>query len=113
MTTRMPFGQFRGQPITKLPPSYLLWLLDNIHGQPSLLAKVWTVLADYLEGHDAATGTIHGGQTPPCSQNYEAIIRAWHREQSLKHHPDHGGNIEVMTALNHLADSLRAALEVA
>ncbi len=110
--TRLPFGKYKGQLFSSIPPSYLAWMLETIEDRPALLAEAWVGLADWMECHEAASGSVRGGMPAP-TQKLELVIRSWHREQSLKHHPDHGGSPAVMVALNNLADSLRNALEVA
>jgi hypothetical protein len=41
-----------------------------------------------------------------------AIVTKWHRKLTRKHHPDRGGSVEVMQALNDATDELRKMLGV-
>ncbi|RKZ24931.1 hypothetical protein DRQ26_06760 [bacterium] len=96
-TLRMPFGKYRGLPVTDLPPSYLRWLWENIELREPLRSAVREALG--LEG------------SGPLSLSVEpATLQGIYRRLALKWHPDCGGSNEAMAALNEFYEELRELL---
>jgi hypothetical protein len=93
----MPFGKHKGQQLSSLPDEYLHWL-TTIELKPWLLAAVQDELRFRREA-------------PPPKQVPAAVIPTEHRQAvkemveagfkqlALKHHPDKGGDAELMRAL--------------
>ena len=97
----MPFGKYKGELIEHIPTDYLKWLFRECNLRPPLCYAVERELA--IRRTDAASD-------PPAAQAAPAwanIIRKWHREMALKFHPDRGGHVEAMKAINHAADRLK------
>jgi hypothetical protein len=97
----MPFGKYKGELIEDIPTDYLRWLFRECNLRPPLRYAVERELA--IRRADAASN-------PPAAQAapaWASIIREWHREMALKFHPDRGGHVEAMKAINHAADRLK------
>jgi hypothetical protein len=98
---RMPFGKYRGQLLEDVPTDYLEWLLDAFPLRPFLRRAVEREL------------TIRAGNfsVKPAAPDWLAIIRQWHREMALQFHPDRGGHVEAMRAINLGAERLRELVD--
>jgi hypothetical protein len=115
----MPFGRYRGCPIEEIPGDYLAWLLDTVELRPWLRGAVHREL-------DHRAGRCHedrGSSAPlPASPGIRIrqeqlplarrLIDAGYRALAKKIHPDVDGDFRQMQALNALAESLRAQIDV-
>ena len=100
---RMPFGKHRGKELRDVPESYLLWVLDNI-------AELSPTLRLAIEER---LGVARAPPPPPPPPGGGAtgvadLVRAWHRQMTLKYHPDRGGTHEQMLVVNDGAELLRS-----
>jgi putative quorum-sensing-regulated virulence factor len=96
----MPFGKFKGKPITDLPDAYITWLLALDLHEP-LRARV--------RAEAAARGLIHESEPMPITTLHpvaEELIGAGLRVLARKHHPDVGGDVATMQTVNAAADWL-------
>jgi hypothetical protein len=121
---RMPFGKHKNKPISELPPSYALWLWNNVD-----LAR-WGIegaVKDALglsddeggdEGDDAALGELQerleqavfqaqqlqqrllGAQAE--NEQLKRRMKTAYRKLSFRCHPDRGGDHETMVLVNEL-----------
>jgi hypothetical protein len=111
----MPFGKHRGLPVEDLPPSYLLWMLENIDNKPYLTAIAWEALADWLEDRDEASRSIRGCSPvsmAPAKADFAPAIRTLQREMALRFHPDRdGGSHQAMVAINVAVERLKQLAE--
>jgi Putative quorum-sensing-regulated virulence factor len=104
IVTAMPFGRHRGQPLDELPGDYLAWLLDLDDLREPLRSRIEDE-ADRRHGtrepqpERPITGPIDGD----CAA---AIVEAGRRALAVKHHPDRGGDLRTMQAVNATADRL-------
>uniref|UniRef100_A0A7C4QKX3 J domain-containing protein n=1 Tax=Schlesneria paludicola TaxID=360056 RepID=A0A7C4QKX3_9PLAN len=94
---RMPFGKYRGQPLSEIPQHYLEWLLRSVDLRPSLEAAV---IAELNQRY----------KPPPPPIDLKAVTKAWYRQLTLKYHPDRGGSNAAMAAINDAYDVLRELL---
>lgn len=125
---RMPFGKHRGQYLHEVPTSYLEWCLSNLQDLDSQLRAA---MQEALDGQAAEQGERSEStsgrwrQQSEARQRYQrreqepppepgrqlvelkAIIRMWHREMAMKFHPDRGGSVEAMAAINAAHDRLK------
>lgn len=92
----MPFGKFRGSPLSELPDGYLEWLgsLDNLReplrsGVHAELRRRQAVPADEIRALA------------------DDVVTTGFRVLALKCHPDTGGDTTVMALLNDAVTYLR------
>lgn len=112
MHTEMPFGKWKGHPLPEVPLSYLKWLLrecDNL--DPYLRSEVRREVSrrerqGAWEERDYGGGAAPGGK-PGLPASLPDLIRSWHRELVMIHHPDRGGDVRIMQALNDAHDRLK------
>lgn len=122
---KMPFGKYKGGDLEDIPDDYLLWVLDNCElRSPTLRRAIHERLGLDWEPDDEEEPTVGWGRTaappppPPSSGAPVAAIRAavldavkqWHRRAALTHHPDRGGSVATMQAINAAADDLAAEI---
>lgn len=105
MITHMPFGRHKGRPLSEIPSEYLSWLLRECDLRP------WLHDAVEAELQDRVSGFRQEHDHPPVA--LDTIITQWHRELVKRHHPDRGGSLEAMKAINDAADRLRTLVGVA
>jgi hypothetical protein len=106
MDTTMPFGRYRGLPLSAAPASYLWWLATRPNLRPPLRGAVLAEIG-------RRAGVAHAPSTPtgeagsPRHELVEAIVGAGLRALARKHHPDVGGDTATMQAINAAAAWLR------
>jgi Putative quorum-sensing-regulated virulence factor len=91
LTVKMPFGKFKGLPVSELPDDYLDWLSEIELREP-----LRTAVEQEIEARRAI-------ETLPAVEIRNVaveIISAGLRSLSLKRHPDAGGSHEAMVRLN-------------
>ena len=98
---QMPFGKYKGRPLSSVPDDYLLWVLDNVESlSPTLRRAI-----------EARLGVAPPPPPPPPPTGHlvaiEKVIRSWHRQMALKYHPDRGGSHEQMLIVNEGAELLK------
>ena len=116
---KMPFGKHNGMPLELVPPDYLLWVLDNCDLRPALKRAIEQVVyggtydAGYRDGFAAGlrSGQQQGPATTNTGERITERISQWYRRASLQHHPDRGGDLRVMSALNQLRDEVLTAIQ--
>lgn len=109
---RMTFGKYRDQELCDVPEDYLAWVLDNCKRiSPTLRRAIEQQLG--LENDPPPP-------PPPAPPNPQwgspgvlvvktrltDAVRAWQRRMAKMHHPDRGGSVELMQAVNGMADEL-------
>lgn len=114
----MPFGKFSGVDIGDLPDDYVRWLL-TIDLRPRLRSAVEREAAyrgieveheDETVGCSAAAISLHIAAVDlPLARR---VFDEGYRTVAKKLHPDTGGDVAQMSALNALADSLRGQLAI-
>lgn len=107
----MPFGKYRGRPLDAIPESYLRWVLRECDTDEDILSAIRTELANRPGQLPCLVCGQWPGQTPLL--DVPGIIARWQREVVLEHHPDRGGDLRTMQALNSAADRLHQMWEEA
>lgn len=114
----MPFGRHRGEPLDQIPDSYLHWLLTRDLREP-LRSHVRDEAQRRADDEDAthrAYKQQHRHHAPPrrhaipAVTDVDELITSGLRTLAKKHHPDVGGDVQVMQRINHAADWLRTTI---
>src|SRR5215471_18361148 len=104
----MPFGKYRGIPITDLPDHYLEWLnsLDDLRGR---LRRAVNAEWQYRQWEEEARRPVE--HAPEMDAEDRALlaelVQAGFRALVRRYHPDVGGDGEKMVRLNALMERLR------
>lgn len=113
----MPFGKYRGLPLSEVPPDYLAWLYwsSDIDG-----ALRWEV-EEALLAHFPARPTYSEAQRMADFARLKAVdetrrqvgeaLKSAYRDLSKKYHPDRGGSNQVMAGINALYERLEKLWE--
>lgn len=101
---KMPFGKFRGYPVSELPREYLEWLTENIDLREPLASAVEAALSS---GGDDRALSYSGNLPPELKPIVSEIVSAGYRTVARRLHPDAGGRHEDMQKLNAARDWLR------
>lgn len=105
---KMPWGKYRGEAIEDVSDSYLLWL----HFQTENLSE------DIMQETESEICRRWPAKVPvrflDLPQFYdtpvdEQKLRKVYRKLALQFHPDHGGNVEAMKAVNLFMEMMEAA----
>lgn len=100
----MPFGKYRGEFLTEIPPNYLRWLLRECDSIDSYLRR--RVEEELYRRSDRDTKLQQEQpQQPPV--DFKAILSRVHKEMAMRFHPDRGGHVEAMKAINCVMDRLK------
>jgi hypothetical protein len=93
----MPFGKYKGEPIEDIPDNYLQWLITEVSLREPLRSAVCLEIAARRDRYckDNAVVTID------CAR-----VKAIYRNMAMKWHPDVGGTIEAMQAVNEFYEEL-------
>jgi hypothetical protein len=126
----MPFGKHRGEYVEDVPHDYLRWALQSVEWLPAYLREeMERVLLECAEKERENTHrwwsnrgyrhTVHEDYEPSGNgvgdsarsvvQMVEIIDKAY-REACLRWHPDRGGSVEAMQAVNCLVARVKELL---
>jgi len=108
----MPFGKYQGYDLADIPTSYLRWLVEHVDLYGELADEVEAELAARAcaQRQVSAAGGLAIQVAPEDVPLVREIIERGYKAAVRVHHPDAGGNAEIMKRLNILADSLRSQL---
>ncbi len=105
----LDFGKYQGLHISDVPSGYLQWCLRELKRlEPHLRAA----MRDELEYRRTGRTSEAGGKAQPPPTVIDAVITQWHRQLCLRWHPDRGGDVQVMAAINDAVDKLRTMLAI-
>jgi len=95
----IPFGKYKGRNICEVPTDYLDWLLSL----SDLKCSFRYAVQDELRRRFAP---------PPPPKKHQPQLRldiadAWRRKMAFEFHPDRGGTVEGMRAINRGYEYLR------
>lgn len=91
----MPFGKYKGCEVSNLPKPYLDWLYHNVELRGLLEVEVARALL----------GPSYYDDTPQVIETGK--VKKIYRELALKWHPDRGGSVSAMQAVNEFYELLR------
>jgi hypothetical protein len=104
----MPWGKFRGWHVREVPLSYLAWVLEECDNVSPFLERAIRDELAWRLGIDRPQQAPARGIDP---SHLKGAVGRWYREQTMRHHPDRGGEPGAMVALNNLNDSIAALIE--
>ena len=113
----MPFGKWKGHTLNDIPEEYLIWVLDNVETlSPFLRDEIERHLRgeddEYARGYSEGFRAGRAGrESMPRLDHVKQAVQRWHRETSLRFHPDRGGDARIMRVVNELRDSVITAME--
>jgi hypothetical protein len=108
MICRMPFGKFRGRPLSEVPTDYLLWLASLDHLRDPLLSAVCSEIRRREEDDVASEAEASVDATMAAK-----IISTGYKALAQRLHPDHGGDLRAMQALNATAAWIKEIVRTA
>lgn len=106
----MPFGKYKGVPLSRLPADYLAWLLTLPLRDP--LGPAVRLEVQAREGPTEPPPRPQLPETCPSPEAAAAIVAAGRRALAKRHHPDvvHGSH-ESMVSLNLAAEWLNGQID--
>jgi hypothetical protein len=105
----MPFGKFKGQPLSAVTSSYLAWCVEDMTALPldlkdAILKEVQSRFGAPPPPPPPRSFSRHRCPDPAMAVN---LIGAGLRALAMKTHPDRGGDTRQMQLLNATADWLK------
>lgn len=82
------FGKYKGWPISEIPLSYLAWIFENLDGKPDLQEAARREIQRRVSGYE---------YDEPFDRD---VLRRLYRTLAMEHHPDKGGNGDIMKGIN-------------
>jgi hypothetical protein len=108
--TTMPWGKYRGTCLTAVPLGYLGWLLEECDLTTTFEAKVAAEVARRLRLNLDGTNAERPADRAACAgsdrERLRQAIDSWHRRETLRWHPDKGGDTRVAQIINAARDEL-------
>jgi hypothetical protein len=113
MSVRLPWGKYKGTPISDVPSSYLCWITEEAENiRPALRQAAHEELA-----HRFGRSPSPPPPPPPLDRHRcpdvsvaADLVAAGLRSLAKRHHPDSGGDTKTMQLVNATADWLKAAV---
>ncbi|HWY87152.1 MAG TPA: hypothetical protein VNX28_10525 [Gemmataceae bacterium] len=102
MAVTMDFGKHKGRPLAEVDTGYLEWALAEA---TNLGPRMRLAIEDELDRRFARDDEATDGVGPAVQ--IDGIITRWYRQMSLEFHPDRGGHVEAMKAINVGMERLR------
>lgn len=91
----MPFGKYKGLPLSQLPDDYIEWLIREFRPKEPLMTKLKMELQ----------------WRAPAPASMLEVVNAGYKTLAMKYHPDKGGTNEQMKSLNNSVECLRRMLK--
>ena len=101
---RYPFGKHKGQRLGDIPTSYLVWALANVRRLDPGLRKA---IEQELDERNPAEPNATHAEANGSAIAWESVLATWFRGLVKDYHPDRGGSVEVMQAINEAHQRLK------
>src|SRR4051812_8006905 len=98
----------RGKPLAEVPTRYLAWVLREVDVEEGLGGAIVRELARRRERLAEAAGALDPEPAP--AGGWPGLLSHWYHDLARDYHPDVGGSVEGMRAINDAADRLRRLL---
>jgi hypothetical protein len=108
----MPWGKHRGEPLSEIEASYLLWVLEKADG---LTIRLRTAIEHELSRRFPPPATENGQPVLLPAEIHpvaEKLIKAGFRQLAHEAHPDHGGSDAEMRCVLAAFELLRTRFKV-
>lgn len=105
---RLPFGKFRGKDLSAVPTSYLVWLVEDGVREP-YWTSIRAELADRLDLVMAPAAAALVRPPDDLAPAFRELLTVGYKQLAKAAHPDHGGDLERMKAVNAVRDWCRQA----
>lgn len=104
---RIPWGKYRGQDLTEIPLSYLVWLLEEAENlKPFLREAIREEVGRRLGFHKPQQPLVVRVDGLD-EEKLLAKLNAWWRSALLKAHPDkETGDVRIAQQINRIRDDL-------
>ena len=76
--------------------SYLAWLYENLTGKPELIEAARAEIRRRVSGYEPTPEPLDADR-----------LRRVYRTLAIEHHPDHGGDVGIMTGINLFYESIK------
>ena len=109
-TVTMPFGKYAGMPLTELPDQYVAWLLNlgtDLREPLRQFVIDENMRRERVRHAERARALVTADVVAAAHEIIKQGVRALMRQ----HHPDAGGSVDRMAAVNNAADVLRTAID--
>ena len=109
----MPFGKYRGTPVSDLPEQYVEWCLGNLDDLDPVICRAMKHRLSVVKGHRRRAASMPFSQSPLFSADFESMVEEWYRRASVKYHPSFGGSDEGLSVVNDCYETLIGKLREA
>lgn len=90
----MPWGKYKGVPLSQVPGSYLFWVLEECESADGLLK---------MDIQQELSRRLPPRPVPAAQPTIDrARILDWCKRAAIACHPDHGGSVRAMKLVNEL-----------
>jgi len=105
---RLPFGKYRGWPLSEVPMTYLAWLLESARLTWELREAITREIAARLDLPALPEANRGAEALPPELRPWASeIVESGFKAAARRHHPDIGGTNDGMRALLAAREALR------
>jgi hypothetical protein len=103
----LPFGKFKGHDLAAVPNDYILFLLSIPLRSPALRQAVKASARDrgLVEEPEPSAPRAWSRETAEAALE---LVALGYRQAARRHHPDHGGDVRAMQAVNAAREVLTA-----
>ena len=104
---KMPFGKHKGAQLKDIPRDYLLWVFDNCERISERLRKAICIELGIDPYDEIEEEDVYPSSDRETNISGSVIIDQVYREMAKRFHPDRGGSVPEMQAVNEVIDRFR------